>query len=329
MVRALAALQRLLPAVALRCNTAKSSFAYFHQHAAPLPASLLRALGDQDIAVQHDWIEVMGAAVGRDTEAVKLGLACLAAKDNGSAAFFRRLQSPELPVQSAMLVLRQCAVPKLNYLLRCSAPVCIQQQAADFDDTLIATACAKLELRGDERSAAVKQRLRLRLKDGGFGLTSAAQTSLAAYIASLAAVRDTAVFAALSRSELPDDTLLHCWLEHSLDQLQAALPGVDPDAKLLPPCASQFFSHYASAPASLASSLQRSISALANEHHRKACLTAAKELRRDRENGDGGHSLALFTACSARHASAWKRAAPTQPLTTRSCCPSWSRRAAA
>jgi hypothetical protein len=129
-------------------------------------------------------------------------------------------------------------------------------------------------------------------------------------------VRDTTVFAALSRSELPDDTLLHGWLEHSLSQLQAALPGIEPDAKLLPPCASQFFSHYASAPASLTSSLQRSISALANEHHRKACLTAAKELRRDRENGDGGRSLALFTACAAPYASAWKRAAPTQPLTT-------------
>jgi hypothetical protein len=39
-------------------------------------------------------------------------------------------------------VLRQCAVPKLNYLLPCTAPVCITQQAADFDDTVITTACA-------------------------------------------------------------------------------------------------------------------------------------------------------------------------------------------
>ena len=34
------------------------------------------------------------------------------------------------------------------------------------------------------------------------------------------------------------------------------------------------------------------------------------------EDGEGGRSLALITACSAPHASAWKRAAPTQPLTT-------------
>jgi hypothetical protein len=80
----------------LPCNTAKSCLAYFHDDTAPLLASLLRVLAEQDIAVQHDWIEVMGAVVGRDSEAVKQGLDCLAAKDNGSEAFFRRLQSPEL-----------------------------------------------------------------------------------------------------------------------------------------------------------------------------------------------------------------------------------------
>jgi hypothetical protein len=101
----------------------------------------------------------------------------MAAKDNGSEAFFRRLQSPELLVQSALLVLRQCAVPKLNYLLRCSPPACIAEQAAHFDVTLITDAYDKLELRCDERTLTVEQRLRLRLKDGGFGLKSAAQTS--------------------------------------------------------------------------------------------------------------------------------------------------------
>ena len=119
----------------------------------------------------------MGAAVGRDAEAVKQGLACLAARDSGSEAFFRRLQSPELRVQSALLVLRQCAVPKLNFLLRCWPPECIAEQAAHFDHALVTDACDKLELRCDERTAEVEQRLRLRLKDGGFGLKSAAQTS--------------------------------------------------------------------------------------------------------------------------------------------------------
>ena len=265
--------------------------------------------------------EVKGLQAGSDLRPdlqIKLGLDSLAAKDSGSESFFRRLQSPELLVQSALLVLRQCAVPKLNVLLRCSPPECIAQQAADFDDTLMATACAKLELRSDERTPAVQQRLRLRLKDSGFGLTSAAQTSPAAYIASVAAARDTAVFAELNhkRSVLSVDTLLHGWLQDSLHRLREAMPGVGLDAKLLPASASLFFSFYASARSALTSSLQRSISALAHTHNREACLTAAKQPRRDKENGDDGRSLALFTACTARHASAWKRAAPTQPLST-------------
>jgi hypothetical protein len=86
-------------------------------------------------------------------------------------------------------VLRQCAVPKFNYLLRCSPPLRSTEQAAHFDATLITDAYDKLELRCDERTLTVEQRLRLRLKDGGFGLKSAAQMSPAAYTASVAAAR--------------------------------------------------------------------------------------------------------------------------------------------
>ena len=54
-------------------------------------------------------------------------------------------------------------MPKLNYLLRCSHPACIAQQAAHFDQALVTDACDKLELRSDERTAKVEQRLRVRM----------------------------------------------------------------------------------------------------------------------------------------------------------------------
>ena len=111
---------------------------------------------------------------------------------------------------------------------------------------------------------------------------------------------------------LPADTLLHGWLQDSLTRLREAELGPELESKLLPASASSFFSFYASAPSALSSSLQSSISALANNRDREACLTAAQQLRPQ----DGGRALAHFTACSALHASAWKRAAPTQPLTT-------------
>jgi hypothetical protein len=81
---------------------------------------------------------------------------------------------------------------------------------------------------------------------------------------------------------------------------------------MLPPSASSFFSFYTNAASTLTSSLQRSISDLANDYRREACLTAAKQLREQ----DGGRALAHFTAYSADFAWAWKRAVPTQLLTT-------------
>ena len=314
-VKALRALQRLLPGVSLRCNTAKSCLAYFHDDSAPLPASLLRTLAEQDIAVRHDWLEVMGAAVGRDAEAVKQGLDCLAARDSGSEAFFRRLQSPELRVQSALLVLRQCAVPKLNYLLRCSPPECIAQQAADFDERLVVDACNKLELRSDERRApTVQQRLRLRASEAeGRRLRPDVRgADLTCRLHRIGGCSTRHGCVSLSRDVLPCNTLLYGWLLDSLHRLREARPGIGLDAKLLPASASSFFSLYAAAPSALTSSLQRSISALAHKHNREACLTEAKQRRPQ----DGGRALALFTACAAPHSSAWKRAAPTQPLTT-------------
>ena len=130
----------------------------------------------------------------------------------------------------------------------------------------------------------------------------------------MAAARDTAVFAPFcdAACPLPADTLLHGWLQDSLTRLREAALGPELESKLLPASASSFFSFYASAPSALSSSLQSSVSALANHRDREACLTAAQQLRPQ----DGGRALAHFTACSALHASAWKRAAPTQPLTT-------------
>ena len=126
----------------------------------------------------------------------------------------------------------------------------------------------------------MEQRLRLRLKDGGFGLKSAVQTSPAAYIASVAAARDTAVFAPFcdAACPLPADTLLHGWLTDGLTRLREAALGPELESKLLPASASSFFSFYASAPSALSSSLQSSISALANNRDREACLTAAQQL---------------------------------------------------
>jgi hypothetical protein len=121
-------------------------------------------------------------------------------------------------VQSAMLLLRQCMAPTLNYLLRCTPPSCIADTCAEFDAQVISAAVDKLDITDEEAAAPDTARLlRARLKDGGFGLTSAALTSPGAYLGSLAAAHTAVAFAPYSAQSrpLPADSLLHGWIGQS------------------------------------------------------------------------------------------------------------------
>ena len=111
-MKALTVLQDLLPAVSLQCNTGKSHFAYFHDDTAPLMRSIRETLAQHNIEAHEQWLDVMGAVIGRDEDAIRTGVAATIGQDGGRDAFFRRLLDEGLSVQSAMLLLRQCAVPQ-------------------------------------------------------------------------------------------------------------------------------------------------------------------------------------------------------------------------
>jgi hypothetical protein len=188
-MKAFDALTRLLPEVGLEFNTAKSHFAYFHEAEAPLMRSTLTTLAEHNEQVHGDWVEVVGAVVGRDEAAIRAGVAATLGQDRDAAAFFARLQLDDLKVQSAMLILRQCGVPKMNYALRCTPPSCIAPQATAFDALVIGTAKAKLLLHEDEaKRRPIIEQLRAPLRHGDFGLTSALVTSPEAFLGSMAAV---------------------------------------------------------------------------------------------------------------------------------------------
>ena len=303
-VKALHALRQKLPAIGLQLNTAKSHCAYFHEAEAPLQRSVLTTLAELDTQMHDDWLEVVGAVVGRDEDAIRKGVAAKLDEDEGTAAFFHRLQLDELSVQSAILILRQCAVPKMHYALRCTPPPCIAQAAAAFDVRVIDAAAAKLRLHGDEVSGTQAERLlRAPLRHGGFGLTSAYQTSPAAYIGSLAAVASAPAFARYGNPQqsLPANTLLHGWIANSMATLIDAAP---PCAELLPPNAAVFFQHPT---ITRSSSLQRTLTQQATDYHHQASLQRARAAK----ERDGWLALAHLTAVSAPRASTWKSVLPT------------------
>jgi hypothetical protein len=306
-MKALATLQELLPAVSLDVNTSKSHFAYFHGDDEPLPRSIVQTLAENDIQRHDRYIETVGAVVGCDEDAIREGLNEMIARGRGRDAFFSRVQLPELSAQSAMLLLRQCAVPQLNYLLRCTPPSCVREQAETFDRLLSQTAIAKLAVQEDELTDTAARLLQTPLRYGGFGLTAAVRTSPAAYLGSLAAVADIPAFAEFRKPDsLPEDQPLHGWIADSMRAVLDASPEAE---QHLPSTASSFVHHFAAASSSVSSSLQRTLSTLATKHQFDASLSAARE----RKSTDGGASLAHALAISARRAWAWKSVVPATP----------------
>ena len=125
-MKAFGKLQQLLHSANLECNCSKSTFVYFHNEKQPLSDDILHILQQQQISIQHRYFTVLGAIVGGDEDAITLGL-----NESVSAAtmqqFLRRLTNHNLSVQSAMILLRKCGFPKLNYLLRCIPGACIAE----------------------------------------------------------------------------------------------------------------------------------------------------------------------------------------------------------
>ena len=108
-IAALSHLQLTLPAVSLQLNTAKSHFTYFHDRLTPLTAATLTTLSANNIQLHHDWVGVVGAVVGRDDAAIRAGVRNILSAAGSHDAFLRRLQLGEMPIQTAMLLLRMCS----------------------------------------------------------------------------------------------------------------------------------------------------------------------------------------------------------------------------
>ena len=103
---ALSHLQCSLPTASLQLNTAKSHFAYFHDHLTPLTASTLSTLSANDIQLHHQCVGVVGAVVGKDDTAIRAGMHSVLSAAGNHGAFLRRLLLDEMPMDTAVLLLR-------------------------------------------------------------------------------------------------------------------------------------------------------------------------------------------------------------------------------
>ena len=310
LMAAMSQMQQSLSAISLQPNTSKSHFSYFHDHLTPLTSDVLSTLSANNIQLHHDWVGVVGAVVGRDDAAICAGMLSTLSASGSYDTFFRRLQLEELSIQSAMLLLRQSMVPAMNYYLRCIAPACIEDEARQFDQRMTEAAFNKLGLDNSERSERTTTLLQRKLRDGGWSLIPAVRTSPAAFLGSLAGCHAEPAFAAYcGTSPLPHTSLLHGWIDDSLQRVRQAAPGDEYQAviePLLPVTAGFFFNFYSEAAPSVTTKLQHTLNAKANQH----TIAAAVQCMKERSRGGDRWELAHHKAITAKGAWGWKVVRP-------------------
>ena len=206
-----------------------------------------------------------------------------------------------------MLLLRQCMVPSVNYLLRCMAPTCIDDEARQFDERMLEAAMDRFGLEGQDSSSDVTNLVQSKLTHGGWGLTSAVATSPAAFLGSLAVSAGEAAFAPFQDAPLPDTSQLHGWIADSIGRIQQMAPGKCDEQ--LPATAATFFTHYTRTNPSAASSLQSTLHAKATEHQQKAAECQLKQQSREGTKRPWAHAKAI----TASAAWAWKMVSPLEP----------------
>ena len=98
--------EHTLPETLLQLNTARSHFSYFHDQLTPLPTAVLSTLSAHSMKCYRRWTGVVGAVVGRDDAAIREDMYSALAGTGSHDDFPRRVQLDEMPIQTAMLLLR-------------------------------------------------------------------------------------------------------------------------------------------------------------------------------------------------------------------------------
>ena len=315
LINSLKLLKEDLPSLNLSINCGKSSFIYFHNDTAPLDANILHSLEQEGITAEYNNARILGVVIGRNiaTEQQQLKETL-----KSNETFFDRLRSGHLPAQIAMLLLRSCGIPKLNYILRCASPATMRVYTEQFDNQIIETAASILgltpmEIQSTDTPSNTRQKLQAPLKHGGWGLTPTTLKSPIAYLASLAltaAQRPTAAFQPYSQQTsqqhppaiLSTDTRLHQDLTDSVRLINEYLKS---GRRQLQFTATDFFPYLRSHPL-LASALQQNLIEMAQSAQLHAVLSFVMQNTSENKN-----DIAHLNCTMAPHAADWKTVVPT------------------
>ena len=132
--------------------------------------------------VHSDSMESLGVMFGGDSAVHAHCMKSLARHEE----FLASLTHEEMPVQTALLLLRFCAVPRFSYLARTTPPALFAEAAARFDSMLWACFTRLIGSTAESIPLEVQQQAQLPLSRGGMGLRPVLPLAATAYFSSLA-----------------------------------------------------------------------------------------------------------------------------------------------
>jgi hypothetical protein len=286
---------------------AKCQFIYFNHtdvdRLSLLNSSLVDSIRER-ATIRVDGACLLGSAVGRTDDILHR----LLVQQIGTTHedMFKRVLNTKLHIQPAMLLLRQCLVPKLTYILRTVRPSATARIAEMFDKQVIECALKLLQL---NRSSSqwrdeVIQQLRLPCSMSGFGLRPAALVSHFAYLDSASRALHLDRITNQLFTPSPSSSFTRAIDECITFINDKCKPEIEDVKKLIPQSVAAFLRTYHSIEP--------------NVHHLQYILTheAEKQLfraLRDAYIGSEYHSARLLAA-SAKGASIWKIAVPVDQL---------------
>ena len=219
-----------------------------------------------------------------------------------------------------MMILTKCGVAKLSYLLRCTPPPCMRDQAVAMDKQVLGTAAHLLDLTNHQRQKLrVTKQLQAPWRHGGYGLTSAVDSAQTAYYSSVLSCSSmphiqqelqswSAPASDQTSSDSRQSSMLHQHIDQCISGIRATIAGPDSElirSDLVPSSASEIIPHYQQH-AKVKPFVQQEVTAIAHKLQRQAALTEAER------QGDQATQARLL-AVSAPGASVWLDTAPTTP----------------
>ena len=181
LVQAWHSLQTNFDAERMPLNTSKCSV--FWPGADDPPAQLVSDCKSIGVTLLSGFVVTVGCPIGPNTEMVQDWISRRLAKQN---TFFERILDTSIPTQAARAMLRNCGLPRADYISRTCAPPVAGPALRRFDSKCLESLAIRISNPNLADDPAVLSQCHLPIRMGGLGMRSASAANPVAFWAGAA-----------------------------------------------------------------------------------------------------------------------------------------------